>query len=67
MYTARARGAAEQWLELPEPALNRYLLRSRRRAANDNSRLPIETFRTVQVSACMALICAISLIVALVH
>ena len=67
MYAARARGTAEQWIEPPEPALNRYLLRSRRRAANDNSRRSCETFRTVLIGAFMTLICALSLIVALVR
>jgi hypothetical protein len=67
MYAARARGTAEQWLEPPEPALNRYLLRSRSRAANDNSRLSFETSRAVLIGACMTLVCALCLIVALVR
>ncbi|MGH1572809.1 hypothetical protein ACRAWG_21720 [Methylobacterium sp. P31] len=66
MGTAKAREAAEQWIVPPEPALDRYLLRSRPRAANDNRRLSFSTFRTVQIGACIALICALSLIGALV-
>ncbi|AWN43652.1 hypothetical protein U8607_11235 [Methylobacterium durans] len=66
MKTAKACGTAEQWIELPEPALNRYLLGSRSRAANDNHRLSRETFRTLQIGTCMALTCALCLIVTLV-
>lgn len=64
MGTAKAREAAEQWIVPPEPALDRYLLRSRPRAANDNRRRL--TFRTMQIGACIALISALSLIGALV-
>lgn len=66
MGTARARKATEHWVEPPEPALERYLLRSRRRAANDNRRLSFSTLRTVQIGACMALISALTLLGALV-
>lgn len=38
MYAAKDLGAVEQWIEPPEPALNRYMVRTRRRAANDNRR-----------------------------
>ncbi|MDR7039552.1 hypothetical protein J2X36_004328 [Methylobacterium sp. BE186] len=61
MYSARSREVAEPWLVLPEPALDRYLLRSRRRAANDNSRLPYRIPRTVLFGACAALISVLSL------
>ncbi|GJE32986.1 hypothetical protein [Methylobacterium oxalidis] len=67
MYTARAKRTSEQWLEPPEPALDRYLLRTRPRAANDNRRLSVETFRTVQIGAGLALVGALSLVVALIH
>jgi hypothetical protein len=67
MGTAKARKAAEQWIVPPEPALDRYLLRSRQRAANDNRRPSFSAFRTVQIGACSALISALSLISALVR
>jgi hypothetical protein len=67
MGTAKARKAAEQWIVPPEPALDRYLLRSRWRAANDNRRPSFSAFRTVQIGACSALISALSLISALVR
>jgi hypothetical protein len=67
MATAKAREAAEQWIVPPEPALDRYLLRSHRRAANDNRRLSFSTFHSVQIGACIALISALSLISALVR
>jgi hypothetical protein len=67
MATAKAREVAEQWIVPPEPALDRYLLRSRHRAANDNRRLSSNTFHTVQIGACIALISALSLIGALVR
>jgi hypothetical protein len=68
MYTAGARRAAEQWLVPPEPALNRYLLHSRRRAANDNSRLSSKaTVGATLIGSCMALICVLSLVVALIQ
>ena len=67
MYTARAREASEQWIELPKPVLDRYLLRSCRRAANDNRRLSFKTLRTVQIVACVTLISALPLIDALVR
>ena len=66
MYTARAREAAEQWIEIPKPALNRYVLRSCYRAANDNGRLSFKALRSVQVGACVALISVLSLVGALV-
>lgn len=66
MSVAKLRETSEQWIELPEPNLDRYLLRSRRPAANDNRRLPLETFRAVQIGACVALIGAATLIGALV-
>jgi hypothetical protein len=67
MYTARARGTSDQWIEPPELAFGRYLLRSRHRAANDNRRLSPRTFPTLQVAACMGLSSALTLIVALVR
>lgn len=66
MYTARAHKAAEQWIELPKPALSRYVLRSCRRAANDNRCLSFKALRTVQMGACVALISVLSLVGALV-
>lgn len=66
MSIAKVREAAEQWIELPEPDLDRYLLRVRAPAANDNRRISFETFRTVQIGACVALIGAATLIGALV-
>ncbi|MBB2962191.1 hypothetical protein [Methylobacterium sp. R2-1] len=66
MSIAKVRESDEQWIELPEPDLERYLLRSRRQAANDNRRSSAETFRAVQVGACVALIGAATLIGALV-
>jgi hypothetical protein len=65
MGTATARKATEHWVEPPEPALERYLLRSRRRAANDNRRKSFSTLRTVQIVAC-ALISAVTLLGTLV-
>jgi len=67
MNTARAREDAEQWITPPEPALERYLLRSRPRAANDNRRLFRGVFPALQIGACMALSSALTLIVALVR
>ncbi|GJD94769.1 hypothetical protein OCOJLMKI_1973 [Methylobacterium iners] len=67
MYTARARQAEELWVELPEPNLDRYLLRSRPRAANDNLRLSSVGIRAVQFSACVALVSVLSLVSALVQ
>lgn len=60
MYAVKACGAVEQWIEPPEPALYRYMLNSRHRAANDNRRLYAGSFRT-------ALIGILSLITALIH
>jgi len=67
MYTARAQEVEEQWITPPEPALNRYLLLSRRSAANDNRRAFFRTFPVLQIGACMALSSALTLIVALVR
>lgn len=67
MATAKAREVAEQWIVPPEPALDRYLLRSRRRAANDNRRLSFSTFQTVQMGASAAPISARFLVSALVR
>lgn len=67
MRTAKARETAEEWIVPPEPALDRYLLRSRPRAANDNRGLSFSNFHTVQIGACIALISALSLISALIR
>lgn len=67
MTTARAREAAEQWIVPPESALDRYLLRSWNRAANDNRRLSLNTFSSVQIGACIAVISALTLISALIR
>ncbi len=66
MSIAKVRESAEQWIELPEPNLDRYVLLTRRPAANDNSRISTETFRVVQIGACVALIGAATLLGALV-
>lgn len=66
MYTARACEATEQWIELPEPALHSYLLRSCHRAANDNRYLSVKALCTVQMVVCVALISVLSLVGALV-
>jgi hypothetical protein len=63
MYTAIARATAENWFEPPEPTLDRYLLRSRSKAANDNRRRSIKTSRKMQMATCVALIGAFSLLV----
>ena len=62
MQAAKIYGPVEQWFEPPEAALDRYLLRTRHRAANDNSRLSVKSYRTIQVCGCLTLIGAISLI-----
>jgi len=62
MGTAKAREVAEQWIVPPEPALDRYLLRSQSRAANDNRRLFLNVFSSVHIRACIALISALTLI-----
>ncbi len=62
MSVAKLRQTEEQWIELPEPNLDLYMLRSCRRAANDNRRPPAEIFRFVQIGACVALIGATTLI-----
>jgi hypothetical protein len=67
MITAKAREVAEQWIVPPEPALDRYLLRSRSRAANDNCRLSFNTFSSVRIGVCIALISTLTLISALVR
>lgn len=66
MSIARVRQPEEQWIELPEPDLDRYFVRSCRRASNDNRRPPVEIFRLVQIGACVALIGATTLISALI-
>ncbi len=66
MSVAKARETAEQWIELPEPDLDRYFSHAYPKAANDNSRRPAETFRAVHLGACVALIGALTLIGALV-
>ena len=67
MYTASARRTEEQWVEMPETNLDRYLLRSRPRAANDNRRHSSVSVRAVQFSACVALVSVLSLVSALVR
>lgn len=66
MSNAKLRPSDEQWIELPEPDLDRYWMRARPQAANDNRHLSTETFRAVQIGACVALIGAATLIGALV-
>ena len=67
MATAKAREVAEQWIVPPEPALDRYLLRSQSRAANDNRRQSFKALSSVQIGACIALISALTLISALIR
>jgi len=67
MYAATNCQATEQWITPPEPALNRYLLRSRRSAANDNRRSFSKFFTILQIGACIALSSALTLVVALVR
>lgn len=62
MRIAKLRPADEQWIEPPEPALDRYLLHTRRPAANDNRRLSVPAFRFLQIGACAALIGVVTLI-----
>jgi hypothetical protein len=66
MSIAKVRQPEEQWIELPEPNLDRYMLRSCSRAANDNRRPSGEIFRVVQIGACVVLIGATTLISALI-
>ncbi|GJD96058.1 hypothetical protein OCOJLMKI_3276 [Methylobacterium iners] len=63
MYTATARATAENWFEPPEPILDRYMLRSRSKAANDNRHRSMKTSRTMRMATCVALIGAFSLLV----
>ena len=67
MYAATNRQATEQWVTPPEPALNRYLLCSRRSAANDNHRSLSKFFPVLQIGACIALSSALTLVIALVR
>lgn len=62
MRYAKVRPADEQWIEPPEPALDRYLLRTRRPAANDNRRPMAPAFRALQIGACAALLSVVTLI-----
>lgn len=62
MHIAKVRPSDEQWIEPPEPALDRYLLRTRRPAANDNRRPSFPAFYAMQIGACAALIGVVSLI-----
>ncbi|MGU3359476.1 hypothetical protein ACLBWX_03995 [Methylobacterium sp. M6A4_1b] len=64
MSAARNREASEQWITPPEPALDRYILRTRGRAANDNQGSSSKVF---PISACLALSGALTLLVALVR
>jgi hypothetical protein len=66
MSIAKVRQPEEQWIELPEPNLGRYMLHSCSRAANDNRRPSGEIFRVVQIGACVVLIGATTLISALI-
>jgi len=66
MYAVQACASVARWLEPPEPALSRYLLRSRRRAANDNQRPPRRASRGTLIGSGMALIGALSLVVLLI-
>lgn len=64
MTVARNRQITEQWIRPPEPALNRYLLRSRRRAANDNRGSFFKDLPVLQIATCLFLSGAITCIVA---
>jgi hypothetical protein len=63
MNAVRSYRAEEQWIELPKPNLDRYMLHSRRRAANDNRRGFLKGFGGVQVITCMALMSVVTLLV----
>lgn len=66
LYAVQAFASVTRWLEPPEPALSRYLLRSRRRAANDNKRPPRRASRLTLIGSGTALIGALALVVLLV-
>ena len=65
MYTAGVRKVEEQWFEPPQSDLDRYLLRSRRRADNDNRDPASKISLATRFGACMALLSALALIGAL--
>ena len=66
MYAAKSLGGVEQWIKPPESALNRYLLRLRPRAANDN-RCNLSGARPgAQIAACLALVVVLGAILSLV-
>lgn len=59
MYSAKTCGAAEQWIEPPAPVLSRYMICSRRRAANDNRRSSSRGFRSA-LSGILSLVVALA-------
>ncbi|MCI9879639.1 MULTISPECIES: hypothetical protein [Methylobacterium] len=67
MSAVRNLEASEQWITPPEPALDRYRLHACGRAANDNPGSFFKALRILPISACLALSCALTLVVALVR
>jgi hypothetical protein len=63
MSAVRNRQAIEQWITPPEPALNRYLLRSYRHAANDNRSSSSKSLLPMQIAACLTLSSVLAIII----
>jgi hypothetical protein len=63
MSAVRNRQAIEQWITPPEPALNRYLLRSYRHAANDNRSSSSKSLVTAQIAVCLTLISVLAIFI----
>jgi hypothetical protein len=64
MSAVRNCQATEQWITPPEPALNRYLVGSCRRAANDNRGYPSKNLLILQIYACLTLSGVLTLLAA---
>lgn len=67
MSAVRNRQATEQWITPPEPALNRYLIGSYRRAANDNRGYSSNNLLILKISACLTMIGVLTLLAAFTH
>jgi hypothetical protein len=67
MSAVRNRQATEQWITPPEPALNRYLIGSCRRAVNDNRGFSSKHLLILQISACLTLSGVLTLLAAFTH
>jgi hypothetical protein len=67
MSAVRNRQATEQWITPPEPALNRYLIGSYRRAANDNRGYSSRNLLILQISTCLTLSGVVALLTAFTH